>query len=76
MFPEALVAATAACKVPLVAIVAKDLSGRAERIFGNAKYVRAVTAALSKNAGPPWGVDQKSAALAATIALASVGRER
>jgi hypothetical protein len=76
MFPEALVAATAACKVPLVAIVAKDLSGRAERIFGNAKYVRAVTAALSKNAGPPWGVDQKSAALAAAIALASVGRGR
>ena len=70
MFPAALVGATAACEVPLLAIVAKTLDEHAARAFGNANAANAVVVALGRGAGPPWGADQKAAALAAAIALA------
>jgi len=76
MFPAALVAATAVCEVPLVAIVAKTLDERAAGAFGDAMAANAVVNALGRNAGPPWGADQKTAAIAAAIALASDPRER
>jgi len=65
------VKATTASKVPLVAIAAKVLDERAMHVFGNASAANAVVATLGRSAGPPWGADQKSAALAAAIALAS-----
>jgi len=71
MFPDAIVKATTASKVPLVAIAAKALDERAMHVFGNASAANAVVATLGRSAGPPWGADQKSAALAAAIALAS-----
>lgn len=70
MFPAALVAAAAACKVPLVAIVAKELDGYAERAFGSAAAAEAIIESVGKRAGAPWALDQKSAALAAAVALA------
>jgi hypothetical protein len=70
MFPAALVAAAAACEVPLVAIVGKDLQSSAERALGGAGRANAILAALGRSAGPPWGADQKAAALACAVALA------
>jgi hypothetical protein len=69
MFPAALISAAGTCGVPLVAIVAKTLDECAARAFGDASAANAVVNALGRNAGPPWGADQKSAALAAAVAL-------
>lgn len=69
MFPAALVAAAIACKVPVIAIVAKTLDEHAARVLRSANAAKEVVATLGGNAGPPWGADQKSAALAAAIAL-------
>ncbi len=70
MFPAALVGAASRCKVPLLAIVAKELEQRAVHAFGGAGRANSLVAGLGKDAGPPWGADQKSAALAAAVALA------
>jgi hypothetical protein len=67
IFAAALMEAASVCKVPLVAIVAKELPARAEHAVAGA--ANAILARLGKSAGPPWGADQKSAALAAAIAL-------
>ena len=62
MFPEALLQAAGDCGVRAVAIAPNDLPARAgawrERI-----------ARLGESLGPPWGADQKNAALAALIVL-------
>ncbi|HET7925345.1 MAG TPA: hypothetical protein VFL30_10625 [Rhodanobacteraceae bacterium] len=71
MFPAALIAAAKACDLASVTIVAKTLDERAAHVFGNANAANAVIATLGWGAGPPWGADQKSAALAAAVALAS-----
>ena len=70
MFPAALLAAAATCELPVVAVVAKTLEAHAERAFGGARSASALIASLGNGAGPPWGADQKAAALAAAIALA------
>ena len=70
LFRDALVRATKACGLRLVAIPEKLLTTHAERVLGTpvSGLVRTI-AALGKSVGPPWGKDQKDAALAALVAL-------
>ncbi len=70
LFRDALVRATQACGLRLVAIPEKLLTKHAERTLGSPQsgLVKKITT-LGKSVGPPWGKDQKDAALAALIAL-------
>ncbi len=70
LFRDALARAVAACGLKLVAIPEKQLTEHAERALAipAAALVKRV-ATLGRSAGPPWGKDQKDAALAAMIAL-------
>ena len=70
LFREVLAEAAAACDVKLVAIPEKVLLEHAEAALAiTASSLLQQIAALGKSAGPPWGKDQKDAALAAMIAL-------
>jgi hypothetical protein len=70
LFREALVGAAKACGLRLVAIPEKLLTAHAERALGiPASGLVKKIAALGKSVGPPWGKDQKDAALAALVAL-------
>lgn len=70
LFREVLVGATNACGLRLVAIPEKLLTTHAERVLGiPASGLVKKIAALGKSVGPPWGKDQKDAALAALVAL-------
>lgn len=60
LFPAALIAAAEACDLNVVAIPEKELPAT----FDND------VAKLGKTVGPPWGKDQKTAAMAAMIVLA------
>ena len=70
LFREVLAEAAAACDVKLVAIPEKLLLEHAEAALATkASDLLQQIALLGKSAGPPWGKDQKDAALAAMIAL-------
>jgi hypothetical protein len=70
LFREALVGAAKACRLGLVAIPEKLLTKHAERALGiPASGLARKIAKLGKSVGPPWGKDQKDAALAALVAL-------
>jgi hypothetical protein len=70
LFRDALARAAVECKLKLVGIPEKRLEKDAERTLGTpAKELRKVIATLGKTVGPPWGKDQKDAALAALVAL-------
>jgi hypothetical protein len=75
LFRDALVRATQACGLRLVAIPEKLLTRHAERALGTpvSDLVKKI-ATLGKSVGPPWGKDQKDAALAALVA--SQGRSK
>ena len=63
--------------IPVTAIRERDLSQQAAVAFGRAAAsLQTRIAAIGKIAGPPWTADQKHAALAAAIALASAHRQR
>jgi hypothetical protein len=70
LFREALAAAAERAGLPLVALREKDLPALAWRALGAspAELTRKL-AALGRPLGPPWGRDQKDAALAAWVAL-------
>jgi len=70
LFRDALARATNACGLRLVAIPEKLLPKQAERALGSpmSRLAKRVMT-LGKSVGPPWGKDQKDAALAAMIAL-------
>jgi hypothetical protein len=77
LFREALAGATEACGAKLVAIEEKALASHAEAALGTpAKQLAATIAVLGKSVGPPWGRDQKDAALAALVALRGNGARR
>jgi hypothetical protein len=70
MFPDALARAVEACGMKLVAIPAKELPACATATLKEPPAVTSDRIALLGTAvGAPWGADQKSAALAAMIAL-------
>ena len=79
LFRDALAHAATMCKQRLVAIAEHELQDHAARALGiGASALEKKIAALGKPAGPPWGKDQKDAALAAMVVLAgppSTGRE-
>jgi hypothetical protein len=70
LFREALVVAAKECALRPVMVPEKLLMQHAERALGTpaSRLLKKVTA-LGKSIGPPWGKDQKDAALAALIAL-------
>lgn len=70
LFRDALAAAAVECGIRLVTIPEKRLGEFATSSLGTpASVLKKKIAALGKSAGPPWGKDQKDAALAALIAL-------
>ena len=70
LFPDALCRAAESCKLPLVKVPEKQLAQYGETTFGVplSRSMEAITA-LGRSVGPPWGKDQKNAALAAMIGL-------
>ena len=71
LFRDALARAAKECMLRLVEIEEKQLSDHAARALGaSASTLTKRLAMLGKSVGPPWGKDQKDAALAAMIALA------
>jgi hypothetical protein len=70
LFRDALARAASECGLKLLRIPEKQLEERAERALAMpGTTLRKTMASLGKSAGPPWGKDQKDAALAAMIAL-------
>lgn len=70
LFREALINAARECKVRAVEVPEKEIMAYAEReLKTSASELSRRIAALGKTAGPPWGKDQKDAALAAMVAL-------
>ena len=80
LFRDVLVLAAGACELSLARIPEKQLGVQATKALGvPAVALSSRIAALGRTLGPPWGKDQKDAALAAWIALrgvASSGRKR
>jgi hypothetical protein len=76
LFPDALARAADACGLVLIKVAEKRLWEEAEQALALARGKLLETiASLGKAAGPPWGKDQKTATLAAMIALAKYGRD-
>jgi hypothetical protein len=70
LFQDAVVRAATACGLRLEAIRDKALAQRAEATLGAPQRVLLQRVALlGKSVGPPWGKDQKDAALAALMGL-------
>ena len=68
LFRDALIEAAKACELKLFAVPEKTLLQDAEKSLRTpAGELTKKIAALGKSAGPPWGKDQKDAALAALI---------
>jgi hypothetical protein len=77
LFPDALAHAASACGLALVAVPEKRLAALAEeRLAASQPELAERVAALGRAVGPPWGKDQKCAALAAWIALRERGAPR
>jgi len=72
LFRDVLVHAAEACKIKVVSIPEKQLMSHGEKVLGRpgSVLVDKITL-LGKAIGPPWGKDQKDAALAALVALES-----
>ncbi len=70
LFREALARAAGACGVRVVEIPEKLLDEHANKMLATpVSSPRKRIETLGKSVGPPWGKDQKDAALAALIAL-------
>ena len=72
LFREALIHAAKEGKLKVIEVPEKEIMADAERKLKTpASELSKQLAAMGKAAGPPWGKDQKDAALAAMISLAS-----
>lgn len=72
LFRDVLARAATTCGLRFVGVLEKQLAELAERALETSmSRLQKTIAALGKSAGPPWGKDQKDAALAAMIALRS-----
>ena len=70
LFRDALIAAAKASELKLVTLPEKTLLEEAEKSLRTpASELLKTVSALGKSAGPPWGKDQKDAALAALVAF-------
>jgi hypothetical protein len=73
-FRDALADAAAGAGLELLRIAERELAGRAASAVGlPADVLRERVAGMGRVAGPPWTADQKAAALAAWLLLASIG---
>jgi hypothetical protein len=73
LFKNALVLASQSCGLKTLVVPEKSAAAEAVRVLGTPEPILLDTiAALGKSAGPPWGKDQKTASLAAMIALQRV----
>jgi hypothetical protein len=70
LFREALAEAAASCGLRVARVPEKNLLDYGQQVFKKSqdRLVKEI-ATIGKEAGPPWGKDQKDAALAAMIAL-------
>ena len=69
-FRAAIAAAAARCRMPVTRIRAHDLEGQASAALGTPiERLRDTVKALGREVGPPWGADQKAAALLAWLVL-------
>jgi len=74
-FRKAFSEACEALGVPVTGIREKELEQRAQAVFRkSAGALPKELAAAAKHLGPPWGQDQKAAALAAAVVLGGAGR--
>jgi hypothetical protein len=72
MFRAAITAGCTSCNIPVLAIPGNALYERGGEVLGlTAGKLRDRIDALGSGLGPPWGKDQKEAALVAWMALAS-----
>ena len=70
LFRDVLARAATTCGLRFVGVPEKQLAEHAERALETSmSRLQKTIASLGKSAGPPWGKDQKDAALAAIIAL-------
>jgi hypothetical protein len=70
LFRDALLRAVAECGLPAIGIPEKTMAAEAKQALGpRAPAAISEIAGWGKTVGPPWGKDQKDAALAAAIAL-------
>ena len=70
LFRDVLVRAGKASGLRVVEIREKELAEKAERVLATpVDRLRKTIATLGKSVGPPWGMDQKEASLAAMVAL-------
>jgi hypothetical protein len=70
LFPDALLRAAGTCGLSVLAVPEKRLSQYAEEsLAARLGRITQRIDTLGKSVGPPWGKDQKTAALAAVIAL-------
>lgn len=73
LFRDALARAVDACGPRLVELPEKNLTDHAEKALGTPEIgLQKKITTLGKSIGPPWGKDQKDAALAALVALEGV----
>lgn len=69
-FREAIAAAAARCGLPVLRIPARDLGAQAASRMGlSMEDMQETVKALGREWGPPWGADQKAAALLAWLVL-------
>lgn len=70
LFRDVLARAATTCGLRFVGVPEKQLAEHAERTLATSmNRLQQTIASLGKSAGPPWGKDQKEAALAGMIAL-------
>jgi hypothetical protein len=73
LFPAALMRAAGVLGLPPVSIPQKELPANADKASDDRMpTLMTEMAGLGKSVGPPWGIDQKNAALAAMIAVEGV----
>jgi hypothetical protein len=73
LFPDALAKAADKCGLNLLAIPEKQLNEQAEKALATSlSGLMKEVMKLGKAVGPPWGKDQKNAALAAMVGLKAV----
>ena len=70
LFQQAVATGCEGCGLKITAVREKELMDRAAKAYGtDAPRFRKTVDELRKTAGPPWSADQKTAAVAALLAL-------
>lgn len=74
-FRDAIASAATRCKLTVSRIPARDLDSEASKVLGTpVERLRETVKELGRDVGPPWGADQKAAALLAWLMLKKTRR--